>query len=294
MRLLVTLLAGIALGYAGLAAALYVFQPRFVYFPDLGRTDPATPARLGLAHEPVAIATADGETLSAWFVPAPEARGAVLFFHGNAGSIAQRIDWLPLFRRLGLSALLFDYRGYGASSGSPTEAGTYADAEAAWRHLTQVRRIPPRQIVLMGESLGAAIAAELAARVEPAALVLHSAFTSAPDLAADLYPFLPARLLTRFRYDTLAAVRASRLPVLVAHSPGDEIVPVAHGRRLFEAAPGPKQWLELSGGHNSGFLFMRAEWADQLAAFLDRHLPPPPGRGGTISRLAFDNGGSHG
>jgi fermentation-respiration switch protein FrsA (DUF1100 family) len=125
----------------------------------------------------------------------------------------------------------------------------------------------------MGESLGAAVAARLAARVRPAALVLHSAFTSAPDLAADLYPFLPARQLTRYAYDTLAAVRALRCPLLVAHSPGDEIVPLAHGRRLYEAASVPKQWLELAGGHNDGFIFMRANGRRSFDEFLQRHLP---------------------
>lgn len=273
MRLLSTLLVGLVLGYAALAALLFVFQSRFIYFPEMGREDRATPALLALPFDEVRIATADGETLHGWFVPAPDARATVLFLHGNAGSIVHRLDWLPMFQRLRLSALMVDYRGYGASTGSPSEAGTYADAEAAWRHLTEERRIPPGRIVVFGESLGGAIAAHLAARVQPAALVLHSAFTSAPDLAADLYPFLPARRLTRFTYDTLTAVKASRCPLLVAHSPQDEIVPLAHGRRLHEAAPGPKQWIDLAGSHNGGFLFMRKDWVRQFDEFLQRHLP---------------------
>lgn len=273
MRLLGTLIVGLMLGYAALAALLFIFQSRFIYFPEMGREDRATPALLQLPFEDVHLATADGETLHGWFVPAPQARATVLFLHGNAGSIAHRLDWLPMFQRLRLSALLFDYQGYGASTGRPSEAGTYADAEAAWRHLTEDRRIPPGRIVVLGESLGGAVAARLAARGRPAALVLHSAFTSAPDLAADLYPFLPARLLTRFDYDTLGAVKALHCPLLVAHSPQDEIVPVAHGRRLYEAAAEPKQWLELAGSHNDGFLFMRPEWAHQFDEFLQRHLP---------------------
>lgn len=273
MRLLGTLLTGLVLGYVALAALLFVFQSRLIYFPEMGRTDKGTPAQLRLAFEDVRIATADGETLHGWFVPAAAARATVLFLHGNAGSIVHRLEWLPMFQRLGLSVLLVDYRGFGASTGSPSEAGTYADAEAAWRHLTADRRIPPERIVVFGESLGGAVAARLAASATPGALVLHSAFTSAPDLAADLYPFLPARLLTRFRYDTLGAVQASRGPLLVAHSPQDEIVPVAHGRRLLDAAPGPKQWLELAGSHNDGFIFVRAEWAHQFDEFLRRHLP---------------------
>ena len=273
MRLLTTILVSIAVGYGALAAILYVFQPRFVYFPEMGRKDSITPATLRLPFEEVRIATADGERLSGWFVPAPGARATVLFFHGNAGSIAHRVDWLPMFRQLRLSALLFDYRGYGASTGAPTEAGTYADADAAWRYLTETRKIPAARIVLFGESLGGAVAAHLAARTQPAALVLHSAFTSAPDLASDIYPFLPARLLSRFRYATLEAVQATRCPLLVAHSPQDEIVPVAHGRRLFQAAAGPKQFLELAGSHNNGFIFTRAEWVREFDDFLTRHLP---------------------
>jgi fermentation-respiration switch protein FrsA (DUF1100 family) len=273
MKLLGHIALGLLLGYAALAALLYAFQSRFVYFPEMGRTDRATPALLRLPFEELRIATADGEQLHGWFVPAHEARGSVLFLHGNAGSIVHRLEWLPLFQRLRLSALLVDYRGFGQSTGQPSEAGTHADAEAAWRHLTEARGIPAARIVVMGESLGAAVAARLAARVGPAALVLHSAFTSAPDLAADLYPFLPARRLTRYAYDTLAAVRELHCPLLVAHSPGDEIVPLAHGHRLYEAASVPKQWLELAGGHNDGFIFMRDEWARRFDEFLQRHLP---------------------
>ena len=273
MKLFGHIALGLLLGYAALAALLYAFQSRFIYFPEMGRADRATPAQLQLPFEELRIMTADGEQLHGWFVPAADARGSVLFLHGNAGSIVHRLDWLPLFQRLRLSALLVDYRGFGQSTGRPSDAGTHADAEAAWRHLPEARGIPAARIVVMGESLGAAVAARLAARARPAALVLHSAFTSAPDLAADLYPFLPARQLTRYAYDTLAAVRELRCPLLVAHSPGDEIVPFAHGRRLYEAASVPKQWLELAGGHNDGFIFMREEWAHRFEEFLQRHLP---------------------
>ncbi|MBM3392493.1 MAG: alpha/beta hydrolase [Betaproteobacteria bacterium] len=274
MKLLGHILLGLVLGYAALAALLFFFQSRFVYYPEMGRGDSATPALLQLPFEEVRLPTADGETLHGWFVPAREARATVLFLHGNAGSIVHRLDWLPMFQRMRLSVLLVDYRGFGRSTGSPSEAGTHADADAAWRHLTETRGLAGGSIVIFGESLGGAVAAGLAARVAPAALVLHSAFTSAPDLAADLYPFLPARLLTRFDYDTLGAVRRLRCPLLVAHSPRDEIIPVAHGRRLYEAAAAPKQWLELAGGHNDGFIFMRPEWVRAFGDFLDAALAP--------------------
>lgn len=267
-KMLGTILIGIGVGYGLLAAALFAFQQHLIYFPGMGRYDTVTPAALRLPFEDVRIPTADRETLHGWFVPAPAARATVLFFHGNAGSIAHRVDWLPMFRQLNLSVLLFDYRGYGASTGVPTEAGTTADAEAVWGYLTEARKIPARKIVLFGESLGGAVASGLASRQQPMALVLHSVFTSVPDLAADLYPFLPARLLARFRYDTLAGVEATRCAVLVAHSPDDEIVPFAHGQRLFEAAHEPKRFIELAGSHNTGFLFTRADWIRAFDAFL--------------------------
>jgi len=168
--------------------------------------------------------------------------------------------------------LIFDYRGYGRSSGKPSEAGLYRDAETAWAYLTRARGIAPENIVLFGESLGGALAAHLAAWERPGALVLSSVFTSVPDLAADLYPWLPARWLARLRYDTRAALARAKCPVLVAHSPDDEIIPYRHGEELFSAAPGPKVFLSLAGGHNNGFIFMQEHWVDALADFLRQHV----------------------
>lgn len=272
--MLVTALLGILLTYGVLLVAACGFQNRLVYFPQAGRSGDPTPAALNLPFEEVRITTADGETLHGWFVPAPEARATVVLFHGNAGNIANRVLWLPMFRRLELSALLFDYRGYGASTGTPGEEGTYADADAAWRYLTESRRVPASRIVLVGESLGGAIAARLAVRRQPAALVLHSAFTSVPDLAAELYPLLPVRWLTRFRYDTRGALADIRCPVLVVHSRDDDIVPFAHGQRLFDAAHPPKSFIELAGTHNTGFVFMRPEWVRAFDSFLTPVLGP--------------------
>ena len=274
------------------------------------------------------IATEDGETLHAWWVPAAGARGTVLMFHGNAGNISHRLDYLLMFNRLGYAALIVDYRGYGKSTGSPSEEGTYRDALAAWRHLTEGRGIRPADIVIFGESLGAAVASWLAARLSlipdpssphprplsqegrgeaivpllppgegsgmregrrearasslplgersgvrgmPRAVVLTSTFTSATDLGAQVYWFLPVRLISRFRYDNLANLQAIRSPVLIAHSRDDDIVPFAHGRKLFAAANEPKQFLEMSGGHNDGFIFNHEEWVRALAGFLERH-----------------------
>lgn len=252
---------------------VWLTQDRLVYFPQIGRDNPATPAAAGLRFEDLRLQTEDGETLAAWWVPAPaqQARGAVLLLHGNAGSIADRIMYLPHFHAMGYAVLLVDYRGYGASTGKPSELGTYLDAQAAWQWLTGERGLKPGAIVLVGESLGGAVAAELAARVQPRALVLISAFTSVLELGSEIYPWLPVRLISRYHYDTLAHLRNFRGPVLIAHSRDDEIVPFAHGERLYAAASGHKSLLEMRGGHNDSFLFSQPPWVRRATDFLAHH-----------------------
>lgn len=258
--------------YGGLALLLYFSQSRLVYYPETGREIIATPVRIGLPFEDIRLTASDGIGLHGWFVPAPQPRGTVLFLHGNAGNISHRLDSLQMFHRLGYNTLIFDYRGYGNSSGTPTEQGTYRDAEAAWRYLTEQRQVPACRIVLFGESLGGAIAAQLASTRKPAALVIASGFTSVPEMAQHLYPYLPVRWLARIRYDTRAYLRTVTAPVLIAHSPQDEIIPYEHGRALFAAAHPPKQFLELAGGHNDGFIFMREEWVRALGDFLGKQM----------------------
>ncbi|WP_202812106.1 alpha/beta hydrolase [Sulfuricella sp. T08] len=267
-----SVLGVLAAAYAGLVGVLYFSQSSMVYYPEIGREMVVTPRQAGLDYEDVKLVAADGVALHGWFVPSDQSHGTVLFLHGNAGNISHRIDSLLMFHRLGYSTLIIDYRGYGNSSGKPSEQGTYEDAEAAWRHLTETRKIPSNTIVLFGESLGGAVVAWLAARHRPGALVLASGFTSVPDLAAKFYPFLPVRWLSRFDYDTRSYLRAVEAPVFIAHSPEDEIIPYQHGRALYDAAKAPKQFLELSGGHNEGFIFMRESWVQALGEFLNRHV----------------------
>jgi uncharacterized protein len=261
-----------AIGYAVLAAVLFLFQPRFVYYPDVGRNIIGTPKDHGLDYESVRIDTEDGETLHGWFVPSKDATATVLFFHGNAGNISTRLGYLLMFYGLGYNTFIIDYRGYGESSGTPSEQGTYRDAQAAWRYLTEQRNIPSNRIVLLGESLGGAVATWLAVREKPALLVLASAFTSVADMAEAIYPFLPAHLLTRFDYNTREYLRGVTCPVFVAHSPQDEIVPFEQGEALYASASEPKQFLELQGGHNNGFIYMREEWVRALGDFMRRYL----------------------
>ncbi len=261
--------------YLLLLLLVFVLQSHLLYFPKVEKNIKATPDQHGYIFESVKINTADNEILHGWFVPAPDAIGTALFFHGNAGNISHRLAYLPMFRQLKLNVLIFDYRGYGQSSGSPTEAGTYADALATWKYLTDTRGIPSSEIILYGESLGGAIAAWLATQKRAAMLILASTFTSVPDLARTIYPFLPVRWIARFQYNTLEYLRSIDSPVFIAHSQHDEIVPFSHGERLFNAANEPKQFLMMTNGHNEGFIFMREDWIKRLESFVRMHLESP-------------------
>ncbi len=270
MRVIINMLMAAAVAYGAVMLLVFLFQPRLIYFPQVEREHTTTPRAAGLDFEDVALHTADGIKLHGWWVPARDTRGTVLLMHGNAGNISHRLGYLTMFNRLGYSVLLFDYRGYGKSGGSPGEEGTYLDAEAAWQHLTEARNLKSQDIVIVGESLGGGVATWLAHKYPPRALVLASTFTSVPDMGAQVYPWLPVRLLARIVYDNIARIREIQVPVMIAHSRGDDIIPFAHGQALFAAAREPKQFLELAGGHNEGFLFARDEWIAAVGAFLDR------------------------
>jgi len=264
----------VGLLYVLLCLYLYLMQEKLLFYPNLpGRELGTTPADFGLAYESVYITTADGILLHGWFLKAGRERGTLLFFHGNAGNISHRLDSLRIFNTLGLSVLIIDYRGYGQSGGKITEEGTYRDADAAWQYLTGPRNIDPGEIILFGRSLGGAIAAHLAAKEQPAALILESVFSSVPDVAAGFYPFIPVRLLARFNYDTRKALASVSCPVLVIHSPDDEIIPFENGRILFAAAREPKSFLEIKGGHNEGFLISGPRYIKALEEFVNTVFP---------------------
>lgn len=256
--------------YVGLLVALYFVQARMLFLPTSDVV--ADPGAIGLAFDDVEIETRDGERLHAWWVPHAQARGTLLFAHGNAGNLSYRLDSLRLFHRLRLNVLIFDYRGYGRSTGRPSEAGLYRDGEAARRWLTGNAGVDPDELVLFGRSMGAAVAARLATRHRAACLIAESAFTSVPDRAAEIYWWLPVRWLVHIRMDTRRYVAGADLPVLVVHSRDDEIVPFSHGRRLLEAAGDRGRLLEISGDHNTGFLASGERYVDGLDDFLERCL----------------------
>lgn len=251
--------------YVGLSIFLLIFQSRLIYYPE--RKISSSPKDIGLLFETISFETSDGVRLSGWFVPG-EGTGTLLFCHGNAGNISHRLDSISVFRRMGLDTFIFDYRGYGLSEGRPSERGTYLDAEAAWNYLIGERHVPPQQIIIFGRSLGGAVAAWLAQEHTPKALIVESAFTSTADVGARYYPYLPVRLLSRFGYNTKEYLGRVKCPVLVVHSRTDELIPFDHGQRLFAAAGEPKEFLEIKGSHDYGFIESEEKYQEGLRVFL--------------------------
>jgi fermentation-respiration switch protein FrsA (DUF1100 family) len=247
---------------------LLVFEKHLIYFPT--RAHEVTPAGLGLASEEVELRAEDGVRLHGWFLPVKGSRLTVLVCHGNGGNVSHRLDRVLLMQsRLNVDTLLFDYRGYGKSEGSPDEQGTYRDARAAYRWLVAHGHGPER-VVLFGESLGSAVALQLALEVEARALVLESPFASVPEMARAVYPFLPLWPFVRTRYDNVAKVARLRMPLLVMHGERDEVVPFAQGRRVFDKAPEPKRFFAIPGAsHNDTYVVGGEPYWRALREFLE-------------------------
>lgn len=258
--------------YGILLLVLVLTQCSLVYYPNMPSRDlVTTPEAIGLAYKNIELTTEDGINLHSWYIPAEENAPVILFFHGNAGNVSHRLDSIRLFNQLGYAVFIFDYRGFGKSSGKPSEKGTYLDAQAALQYLTQQRQLPLEKIVYFGRSLGAAVASYLAVTHPPKALVLESTFTSAPDMAAKLFPIFPMRWLTRFSYSNIKHIKNIHCPVLIVHSPDDEIIPYDMGKKLFEAANEPKVFLQIHGGHNEGFITSRQIYNQGLNNFLTKY-----------------------
>ena len=280
LRRLSRLLLTVVVTILAMTALMLAFERHLIYFPQK-RLD-LVPRALGLRHEETFLAAEDGVKIHAWLLPVDGARLTVLVCNGNAGNISHRLDRASeMQRRLGVSVLLFDYRGYGRSEGGPDEEGTYRDARAAYHYLVQVKGLEPEALILFGESLGSAVAVQLAVEQPVGAAVLESPFTSIADMARSAYPFLPpVGPLLRTRYETIAKVGKLRVPVLVLHGERDRIVPFAQGRRVFDAAPQPKRFFAIPGAdHNDTYVTGGDAYWRVFKEFLD-HLPRrPEGRG---------------
>ena len=255
--------------YVFLSAYIYFIQSSLLYYPDMpGRNLATSPENIGLTYQNIELITEDNIKLHGWFIPNDKTKETVLFFHGNAGNISHRLESIEIFHRLGLNVFIIDYRGYGQSEGKTTEKGTYRDAEAAWNYLNKTRGISSQQIIIFGRSLGASIATWLANKYTPAGLIIESGFTSVASMGQRLYPFLPIRWLTHFRYDTRQYVKNISCPVMIAHSSDDEIIPYAEGLEIFQTAPEPKIFLAMRGGHNDGFMVSGSDYIDGLRSFI--------------------------
>ena len=228
------------------------FEHSQVYHPD--KVMATTGADLGRPFEDLFFKASDGVELNGWFFPANtnahRRQYVVLLCHGNAGNISHRLDTCAALLAAGVNVLLFDYRGYGRSQGRPSEEGTYRDAQAAYQWLRQ-KGFAGTNIIAFGESLGGGVAAELAVREPVGGLVLQSTFTSVPDMGAELFPWLPVRWLGKIHYNTRGKLPRLHMPVLVMHSPADELVRFHHGKANFAAANEPKLFWELRGDHNN-------------------------------------------
>jgi fermentation-respiration switch protein FrsA (DUF1100 family) len=240
-------LGAAAIVYAGFVALIYVSQRKLMYFPDSTRWAPAS---LGFAEaDEVVLDAADGEKLIAWHVPARGERPVVVYFQGNGGGLNLRVR---RFRRItadGTGLIALCYRGYGGSSGYPTEAGLLHDGAAA--HAFAAARYPSERIVLWGESLGTGVAVALAAERPVGRILLESPFTSAVDIAAAVYPFVPVRLLMKDQFRSDERIGAVAAPVLVLHGARDRVVPLAYGERLYGLIRAPKRFVRLAGAdHN--------------------------------------------
>lgn len=272
IRALLLVLGVAAAGYAAILAWLVRHEDQIVFQPERGPV-PVPLLAEGEPIRPVRFPSGDGTPLTAWVLPPPstEAPGRwVLVLHGNAGNLATpgRPEHDAQLRRLGLGVLALDYRGYGLSGGTPSEAGLYADATAAYRYLRDTLGVLPGRIVVYGHSLGSGVAVELATRVEAAGLILEGAFTSVPDRAAEVYPWLPVRWIGHNRFPSLARIGSVRMPVLIIHGRDDQTIPIDHGRRLFAAAPARRTFLEVAGGHDDAFQAGAPEYEAGIRQFL--------------------------
>lgn len=247
---------------------MLIFQSKFIYYPY--REVSMTPVDIRLQYQDVYIETEDNVKLNGWFIPSENTDIVILFFHGNGGNISHRLESIQLFHKMGFSVFIFDYRGYGLSEGTLSEEGTYKDAKAALDYLIDENNISLENIVYFGRSLGASIASWLAVKNSPKVLILESTFTSIEDLASQLYPFLPVRLLARYHYNTKKNLERISCPVLIIHSPDDEMIPYSHGVDLYNTANEPKELFQLQGLHNDGFMLTGFPYIEKIKNFILR------------------------
>lgn len=249
-RLLKPLLVGLLGAYLAVHVAVFMLQDRLLFMPSSEVA--ATPAAAQLSFEPFTVTSTDDVEISGWLIPAPNARGVVLYHHGNGGNIGGRVDRARRLHDQGLTVVMFDYRGYGDSTGQPSERGLIDDSRAVYDWLVRERSVSPARIVLWGRSLGGAVAVATAEQVPCAGLVIESSFTSIAEMARRQYPWLVAATwLIRHPFRSIDRIERVEAPVLVAHGRDDELIPFTHGQRLHARSRSSRPLVELRGGHNA-------------------------------------------
>jgi len=225
------------------------------------------PSAVNLKFKDVYFTTSDNLKINAWYIPYDKAKFTLLFCHGNAGNIMDRLDKIQVLHNIGLNIFIFDYRGFGKSQGRPVEDGIYLDAQTAYDYLINSLKINPAEIILYGESLGSAVAIDLARAKPVGGLIVEGGFSSGKDMAAKIYPFLP-RFVFSDVFNSLAKIKEIHAPVLFIHGRNDEIVPLKLAYKLYHQANHPKEFVELSGDHNASFFDSLQKVTSSISAFI--------------------------
>lgn len=264
-----SLALGLGAGLLLMVVAIRLLENRFIFFPPRYPEGFEPPANYGLKPEEVWISASDGVKINAWFFPGSSSPKVLLCFHGNAENIGYGLPRMKTLSRLGVNLLAVDYRGYGKSEGSPDEQGVYRDAEAAHRFLIEAKRFEPKNIIIYGQSLGGAVAIDLASRRECGGLVVESSFTSGRDMARRMFRIPLLEYVPKSRFDSISKISKVRAPVLIIHGTQDEVIPFSMGERLSQAAPEPKWFLRVEGaGHNDVFVVGGEKYLAHLRTLL--------------------------
>ena len=254
--------------YFGYAFKISLNEENIVFHPKAEITH--TPDLYHLKFQDVYFETQDHFKLNGWFFSANHSQKTLLFFHGNSGNVGSSLELVSIFvTDLHLNVFIVDYRGFGKSKGHPSEEGLYQDAQAAYQYLTQTKGIPKRNIILFGQSLGGAVAIDLASKRPAAALIVENTFTCAVDMAKTMYPYLPVRLFIKSQFNSKAKIKTVLYPKLIIHATQDETVPFRHGEKLFNSASFPKYFYAISGAnHGNNYKIAGPDYIQRLKEFL--------------------------
>ena len=254
---------------ASLFFLIRYLEKKNLYFPL--KTIEANPGDIGLYYEDIILTTGDGVDINLWYIPADDSIATIIFCHGNGGNISHRLEKIRLLNGIGLNVLIFDYRGYGSSGGSPSEEGLYLDAGAVFGYLENIRKVPSDRLIVYGESLGAAVAIDLAGKHNLAGIIIDGGFSSVKEMGKRVFPFIPG-FIYKSRFDSLSGIKDVNVPKLFFHAREDEIVPMELGRKIYDAASGPKEFVLIDGGHNDAFLVSEGMYLREIESFTKRYV----------------------